>query len=67
MSPGPPTCNAYYAVNADGTCNTAVTTRKVGGPVCVSVSYPLDTLMGAVIGFGSIPINVSATLIVFNA
>src|SRR5436190_5518770 len=37
-SPGPPTCYASYGVNADGTCNTAVTTRKVGGPVCVSVS-----------------------------
>src|SRR5438270_13452281 len=64
-APGPPTCSAYYAVNADGSCNTSGTTRRVGGPVCVSVSYPLPTLMGAVIGFSTIPINVSATLIVF--
>jgi len=67
--PGPTvTCKAYYAVNTDGTCNTAVTARPTtpGGPICVAVKYMLNTLVGSVLGFGSFPIDTYATMIVFN-
>ena len=62
------TCNVYYAVNANGTCNTGVTARPStpGGPVCVAVSYTLNTLTGSVLGYATIPIDTYATMIVFN-
>ncbi len=59
------TCNVYYATNADGSC-AGGGTATVGGPVCVSVSYSLPTLMGAVLGFNTIPITTYATMIVFS-
>jgi hypothetical protein len=66
--PASSSCGVYYGVNANGTCNTAVTTRPTtpGGPVCVTVSYTLNTLVGSVLGFGTIPINTSATLVVYT-
>lgn len=59
------TCNVYYAVNSNGTCASGGA-AAIGGPVCVSVSYNLTTLMGGVLGYGTIPITTRATMIVFN-
>ena len=57
--------NVCYAVNGDGSC-AGGGTRGAGKPVCVSISYSLPTFMGAVLGFDTIPLRASATMIVFN-
>ena len=59
-------CNVYYGAYADGSCNASATTRTLGQPICVQVTYTLPTLMGGVLGFGSILITTQATLIVFS-